>query len=183
MTGEMKSSVNQGEVKRVEAQVRPEIERRFLVARLPDDYETYPNKPLKTGYLSTDEGIDDRIRQDGPTFERTTKSGTGRSKIEQTVALTEEEFIELWSQIEVGKDETRYFIPVEGGTAELKWLHGDRDEDKGEVEVEFETQADADNFKAPDWFGREITDDDVYTSKSLAVKGYPEEARLIGQEQ
>jgi CYTH domain-containing protein len=158
---------------------RQEVERRFLVATMPVDYDKFPHKELKTGYLSIGDGIEDRIRQDGPVFERITKSGKGLKQIEapSITPLTEDEFNELWQQIVVGKSETRYFIPVEGGIAELKTMHG-RDEGKGEVEVEFESEETAKAFNPAVWFGKEITDDDTYTSKNLAPNGYPEEAAL-----
>jgi len=125
------------------------------------------------------DGVEDRIRQDGQTFERIIKKGKGlkREEIPQPIPLTKAEFNELWKNIISEKSETRYFIPVDGGTAELKMLHG-RDEGKGEVEVEFKSIKKAKNFKPPDWFGKEVTEDEQYTSESLATNGYPEEARL-----
>jgi adenylate cyclase len=155
-----------------------EIERRYLVAKIPYGYQEYPHEDIKTGYFKSDEGVDIRIRQKGEIFFTDVKKGTGRNRPEgDPILLTHEEFEELWAQIAVGKSETRYYIPVRGGIAELKCMHV-RDERRGEVEVEFDTKEEAESFEPPEWFGREITDDQNYTSEALKETGYPPEARL-----
>jgi CYTH domain-containing protein len=41
------------------------------------------------------------------------------------------------------------------------------------AEVEFESEAAADEFEPPDWFGPEVTDDPRYANRALAVDGVP----------
>lgn len=43
------------------------------------------------------------------------------------------------------------------------------------VEVEFEDEADAERFEAPEWFGREVTDDPAYTNAMLAFGSWKKE--------
>ena len=42
-----------------------------------------------------------------------------------------------------------------------------------DVEVEFGSERDAAAFVPPPWFDREVTDDDRYANRSLAVNGRP----------
>src|SRR3712207_6653427 len=41
------------------------------------------------------------------------------------------------------------------------------------VSVEFATQGDADSFLPPVWFGTEVTSDDSYTNRMIAIVGRP----------
>ena len=49
-----------------------EIERKYLVAKLPDQLETYPCRLLEQGYLNTNPVV--RIRRDNEKYELTYKS-------------------------------------------------------------------------------------------------------------
>jgi adenylate cyclase len=42
------------------------------------------------------------------------------------------------------------------------------------VEVEFKTEEESDQFVIPNWFGKEVTDDEKYKNKNLAMSGKPE---------
>jgi len=67
---------------------------------------------------------------------------------------------------------TRYFIPLGDLTVELDVYEGDLD---GLVtaEVEFPDEASALAFDAPDWLGRDVTEDPRYGNRVLAVDGIP----------
>jgi CYTH domain-containing protein len=43
------------------------------------------------------------------------------------------------------------------------------------AEVEFDSEADADRFEPPAWFGREVTGEVKYSNVNLAVDGLPPE--------
>ena len=43
------------------------------------------------------------------------------------------------------------------------------------VEVEFSSEQESDGFQIPDWFGPEITGDQRYRNRELAVHGLPRE--------
>jgi adenylate cyclase len=85
-------------------------------------------------------------------------------------------FDELWPITErrrLRKD--RHRVPLDGGlTAEVDLYRG-RLEGFRVVEVEFDEDHDPDAFEPPDWFGREVTDDNRYTNSSLARFGWPAE--------
>ena len=65
-------------------------------------------------------------------------------------------------------EKTRYYIPFGEHTIELDVYEGRH---KGLVvaEVKFENEEDAHNFKAPNWFGKEITYDKSYKNMMLAI--------------
>ena len=67
---------------------------------------------------------------------------------------------------------TRYFIALGDLTVELDVYEGDLD---GLVtaEVEFPDEDAARAFVAPDWLGRDVTDDKRYGNRVLAVEGLP----------
>ena len=64
-------------------------------------------------------------------------------------------------------------ISVSGLTAELDLYDGSL-EGHQLVEVEFDDDDAADDFEPPDWFGREVTEDNRYTNSSLARYGWPD---------
>jgi len=67
----------------------------------------------------------------------------------------------------------RYFVPLEGGlTAEVDVYDGELD---GLVtgEVEFPDADAALAFEAPEWLGRDVTEDPRYANQKLAVDGIP----------
>jgi CYTH domain-containing protein len=41
------------------------------------------------------------------------------------------------------------------------------------AEVEFDSDAAADSFEPPEWFGDEVTGDDRYLNETLAIQGRP----------
>ena len=45
------------------------------------------------------------------------------------------------------------------------------------AEIEFSTDVESDNFRCPEWFGEEVTEDERYKNWSLALNGIPSEDR------
>ena len=146
-----------------------EIERKFLVRKLPDDLATYPSTEISQGYLvSTDEGLQVRLRKKADQYTLTYKRGIGNVREEREVALTAEQFSTLWPATE-GKRliKTRYEIPLGHRVVEID-LYGGRHEGLVVAEVEFEDEASAINFEAPDWLGDDVTGDPRYSNQLLA---------------
>ena len=153
-----------------------EIERRFLVGRLPDDLPT-PTR-IEQAYLTT-EPIAVRVRRrTGDDVEArilTIKAGTGLSRTEIERDLTDDEFDALWDQpTELRIEKRRHELDLGSGhTAELDLFDGDL-AGRRIVEVEFPDEQAAAAFDPPDWFGHEVTDDARYSNAALARYGWPE---------
>lgn len=92
--------------------------------------------------------------------------------------LTKSEYEELLDVGHIDKEEvitkTYYKIPIDGG---YKLTVGTVDEGKPDQfsygEIEFETVEEAKEFKAPAWFGEEVTED-----KSFKMKNYWKRTRI-----
>jgi CYTH domain-containing protein len=146
-----------------------EIERKFLVRKLPADLTTYPTNEIAQGYLvSMDDGLQVRLRKTGQRYSLTYKLGTGNVREEREVELTEEQFDALWPATE-GKRlvKTRHEIPLGERTVEIDHYH-DRHEGLVVAEVEFDDEEAAKNFQPPDWLGDDVTGNPRYSNQLLA---------------
>jgi adenylate cyclase len=154
-----------------------EIERKFLVKEVPENIDSYPSEEISQGYLSvTDNGTEIRLRKKGQGYFLTVKRGKGMKRHETEIQLLEKQFDVLWPQTEgmrVGKKRIR--IPTENVVIELDIYSGTLEGLKT-AEVEFETQDEADAFTPPSWLDREITQDERYKNKNLALDGFPSES-------
>ena len=149
-----------------------ERERRFLVVSLPEPLPI-PNRVVQA-YLTTGPASVRVRRIDGDRHVLTIKTGSGRNRVEIERDLEADEFEALWdAATELRIEKRRHRIDLGGGlTAELDLYDGNL-EGRRLVEVEFGDDAAADAFVAPDWFGREVTDDNRYSNSSLARFGWP----------
>ena len=155
-----------------------EIERKYLVASLPEDLESYPHVEIEQCYLCTSPTV--RVRRMGDVYILTVKekvvsgqwsvaSGGPIVNREEEFALSAESYERLKSKCE-GRPvlKTRYKIPLEGGlTAELDIFHGAH-EGLRLVEVEFPDTAAANAFTPPAWFGEDVSADRRYRNSWLA---------------
>ena len=150
-----------------------EIERKFLVPKLPGDLARHPAHKIEQGYLAlTPEGVEVRVRRKGGKCFLTVKHGPGLSRIEVELPLEAKDFDALWPLTE-GKRlfKTRHEIPWhDGRTIELD-VYADRLEGLWVAEVEFDDEASAQAFEPPKFFGREITGDPEYRNEKLAREG------------
>lgn len=150
-----------------------ERERTFRVASAPPPGET---RPLRQAYLAIDGDVAVRVRADGDERWLTVKGGRGRTRTEVERLLTPEQFDELWplaGERTVEKERTR--VPLDGGlVAEVDTFHG-RHEGLRVVEVEFASEADADAFVPPPWFGEDVTDEPWASNAWLATHGLPDD--------
>ena len=146
-----------------------EIERKFLVRKLPTDLTAYSSAEIAQGYLvSLDNGLQVRLRKSGERYSLTYKRGTGNVREEREVELTAEQFNALWPATE-GKRllKTRYEIPLGERTVEIDIYH-DRHEGLVVAEVEFDDEETAKNFQPPDWLGDDVTGHPRYSNQLLA---------------
>src|ERR1700750_1980073 len=146
-----------------------EIERKFLVLKLPGDLTSYRSNEISQGYLvSLDDGTQVRLRKKGDKYSLTFKRGTGNVREEREVELTATQFDALWPATE-GKRlvKTRYEIPLGQRVVEIDVYH-ERHEGLVVAEVEFDDEGTAKDFQPPDWLGDDVTGDPRYSNQLLA---------------
>jgi|ERR1700731_136372 len=146
-----------------------EIERKFLLRKLPDDLTSRPHTEISQGYLvSTDEGLQVRLRKKNGQYSLTFKRGVGNVREEREIELTAAQFNALWPATE-GKRlvKTRYEIPFGDRVIEID-VYGGRHEGLVVAEVEFDEEDDAKKFQTPDWLGDDVTGDPRYSNQLLA---------------
>ncbi|MGD0198846.1 MAG: adenylate cyclase [Solirubrobacteraceae bacterium] len=152
-----------------------EIERTFLIEEDPP-LEPVEIQHVVQGYIAIDgDGTEVRIRRrEGATTLTIKSADAGRTRLEEEIDLEELRFERLWP-LTVGRRiaKDRCLFPLPGGlTAELD-VHIGALAGLRVVEVEFDSEEDSDRFQIPDWFGREITGDQRYRNRELAVHGLP----------
>ncbi len=161
-------------VERCETRIRQEIERKYLVARLPDDLSDYESNEIRQGYLKPDENDREvRVRQKGDKYYKTEKIGHGLERAENEKEISQEEFEELWLQTASKIEKTRYEIPVDGGVVELDVYHGDL-EGHAVAEIELVGTDVKVDLTSLDWLGQEVTGENQYLNAELATNGWPE---------
>jgi len=153
-----------------------EIELKFLVREIPENIETHPAAEISQGYLAiSDDGTEVRLRNIEQAYFLTVKSGKGIRRHEREIGVSKEQFEQLWPMTE-GKrvQKKRYTIATTGYTFELDIYHGALEGLKT-AEVEFKTQDEARSFKLPSWLDKDVTMDERYKNKNLALHGLPDD--------
>lgn len=142
-----------------------EIERKYLVKTLPENYTSYPCRQLEQGYLCKEPVV--RIRQDNDTYELTYKSKDLLAREEYNMPLTKEAYEHLKGKVD-GKliTKKRYMIPYGEYMIELDVFEGTLAPLKF-AEVEFDSIEEAEDFTAPDWFGEDVTFEVKYKNSNL----------------
>jgi adenylate cyclase len=154
-----------------QSQHNREIERKFLVKRLPDKLKQSRCLIIEQGYLATESaGRQVRLRKAGSTASLTFKVGRGSHREEREIKLSPKQFAALWPGT-AGRRlrKARYEIPWDKVTIEIDIYRG-RHTGLVVAEVEFPNSASCRRFKAPWWFGREVTGEKRYSNVRLALK-------------
>ena len=152
-----------------------EIERKFLIVNPPQDYDKCPSKDIIQGYIIITDDTEVRLRKTGEAFFITVKTGEGLIRNETEIEITPEQFEKLWPLTESWRiEKKRYEINHEEYTIELDFYSGNL-ADLVVAEVEFRSEEESSSFIPPGWFGREITEDEGFKNKNLALKGIPED--------
>lgn len=152
-----------------------EIERKYLIASIPEDLNDYPHVEIEQGYLCTSPTL--RIRRMGDAYiltvkERRQEATTAIVNREEEFLLSQQSFLSLRDKCE-GRlvCKTRYRVPLgDGHVAEVDIFHGSH-EGLRIVEVEFASTEEADRFVPPAWFGDEVSDDPRYRNSYMAIHG------------
>lgn len=145
-----------------------EIERKFLVKKLPDDLAQYACRRIRQAYVCTDPVI--RVRQKDEDYILTVKGEGFLEREEFELPLSREQFKRLLAKSEgqsISKD--RYCIPFGKYTIELD-IFAPPFAPLVLAEVEFESVEAANAFVPPDWFGEEVTHENEYTNAAISRK-------------
>src|SRR5438552_14908516 len=148
-----------------------EIERKFLVKELPPGLNRFRSYPIAQGYLAAESGGRHvRLRKKGKTASLTFKVGSGAHREERAIKLSAKQLTGLWPA-SVGRRlyKVRYEMPWKNLLIEIDIY---RRKHRGLVvaEVEFPNRTACRKFKAPAWFGREVTGNKRYSNVRLATE-------------
>lgn len=151
-----------------------EIERKFLTKNIPFDITAYPYKQISQAYISFSPTI--RIRRSDDAYILTVKGKGHLAREEFELPLTKEAYDRLFEKTEgTPVVKKRYLVPVEGGyTAEVDLYEGELT-GLMTTEVEFPSMEAAESFAAPDWFGKDVSEEKAYKNTSLSLYGMPKE--------
>lgn len=160
-----------------------EIERKFIIKNLPEDYKNYPSHHIEQAYLNISPVV--RVRKEDDRYYLTYKGKGMLAREEYNLDLNEEAYLHLRSKADghvISK--RRYLIPLknplfkEGGatppedytlTIELDVF------DKPFAplllaEVEFGSREAAESFLPPAWFGEDVTYNAEYHNSNLSKR-------------
>ena len=143
-----------------------EIERKYLIDRLPTNLDCFPSRHIQQGYLCTSPVI--RIRKDGEHFVLTYKSSGLLAREEYNLPLTKEAYRHLLPKADgILIEKNRFCIPLAGGlTIELDVFEG-KLAPLVLAEVEFPDKESALSFSPPPWFGKDVTFSGEYQNSRL----------------
>ncbi len=153
-----------------EGKLPMEIERKYLINRLPDHLERFTCLQIEQGYLCTDPVV--RIRRQNDSYYLTYKGSGLMVREEHNLPLTKESYLHMRPKVDgIIIAKKRYLIPYKDKlTIELDIFEGELD---GLIlaEVEFESEEDAKRFLPPDWFGEDVTFSNRYHNSVLSRYG------------
>lgn len=144
-----------------------EIERKFLIKKLPDNLSSYKARKIEQAYLCTDPVV--RVRRDNDDYYLTYKSKGMIVREEYNLPLTKEAYGHLLAKADGNIiTKTRYEIPEKDNlTIELDVFEGKFD---GLLlaEVEFASEEEALGYIPPEWFGEDVSNSTKYHNSTLS---------------
>ncbi|MBD2872747.1 CYTH domain-containing protein [Paenibacillus arenilitoris] len=154
-----------------------EIERKFLLAEEPailigkQGLKVLSEQRIEQTYLAIDESQEIRVRRivdlagGGVTYTHTFKLGNGLSREEVEYSISEGIYGQLTQAFG--------YVPLTKNRITAEWESKIVEIDVYDqiklavLEVEFESEEAANNFAAPDWFGRDISLERQYSNKKV----------------
>ena len=144
-----------------------EIERKFLIKKLPDNLTSYKARKIEQAYLCTDPVV--TVRRDNDDYYLTYKSKGMIVREEYNFPLTKEAYGHLLAKADGNIiTKTRYEIPEKDNlTIELDVFEGKFD---GLLlaEVEFASEEEALGYIPPEWFGEDVSNSTKYHNSTLS---------------
>jgi len=162
-----------------------EIEKKYLVSRLPEQLERYPAARISQCYISRDpvirlraskqlgyEGENERIPEEETVYVLTVKGRGLTVRTEYELPLLKEQYENLLPKAEEGSvEKVRHRVGLKNDlTAELDIFEG-RLAGLMLVEVEFESIKEMQEFVPPSWFGADVSSDERYHNSNLSRPG------------
>lgn len=147
-----------------------EIERKFLILtdKMPiTRILTYPHRTLEQAYLCTSPVV--RVRREDDAYYLTYKNGGTLAHEEYNLPLDEASYTHLLAKADGNIiRKKRYLLPLSDSlTAELD-IFEEAFEGLLLAEVEFPSVKAAHSFRAPEWFGEEVTYDKRYHNSYMS---------------
>lgn len=154
-----------------------EIERKFLVASLPEGLSDLPSAEIEQSYLDFGDGEEPErrirrlVKENETVFFYTEKGKGDFSREEEEYEISEYTYLRLGElSVSATVKKVRHYVNLgDGLTAELD-IYGGELSGLMTVEVEFPSLDGSKKFVPPAWFGEEITYDAKYRNKNLAKK-------------
>lgn len=159
------------------------MEKTYLAKELPKNLKDCDSKEIIDIYIpkaSVHPSL--RLRKNGDKFEMTKKepikAGDASIQLEQTIVLTEEEFVVL-ADVEGKKThKIRYYYDYAGRAAEID-VFQDRLSGLVLVDVEFENETEKDSFEMPDFCLADITQESFTAGGMICGKSYDDIAEKL----
>ncbi len=145
-----------------------EIERKFLIKKLPANLGSYPFHIIEQAYLCTDPVV--RVRRQDDEYYMTYKGKGLLAREEFNLPLNQSAYDHLKGKADGNIiSKTRYLIPDPDGihTIELD-VFDDPFAPLVLAEVEFESIETANAYRMPDWFKEDVTDDPAYHNSNMS---------------
>ncbi len=146
-----------------------EIERKFLIRKLPRGLERFRHEEIAQGYLTIGRDRSHvRLRRKGRVCTLTFKRGSAAGREEREIRLNRAQFEVLWPATAGARlTKTRYDVPWKKSIVEIDIYHG-WNEGLVVAEVEFPDEISCRRFAPPAWLGAEITGGGRYSNPRLA---------------
>jgi adenylate cyclase len=151
-----------------------EIERKFLISKLPENLHQYPFHELEQAYLCTDPVV--RIRRSDDSYYLTYKSRGLLAREEANLPLHAEGYAHLLTKADgTVIRKKRYLLPLPKGYPSQLVIELDVFEAPFQglvlAEVEFSSEEQALAFTPPAWFGQDVTFSKKYHNSRLSCLG------------
>lgn len=147
-----------------------EIERKYLIKKLPDNLAEYESHLIEQAYLCTDPTI--RVRKSDDDYYMTYKGRGLLERMEYNLPLNKDAYEKLVKKAEGNIiSKRRYVIPIDGSDLKIELdVFDDPFAPLIMAEVEFGSVEESEGFIPPDWFDKEVTEDPAYHNSNMAMR-------------
>jgi CYTH domain-containing protein len=145
-----------------------EIERKFLLKKIPKDIEIVKSFEIEQFYICRAEDVIVRVRKYENFYNIGLKKGSGVVRLEKEIEISKQDFENLKQFAPANKirkirhivEYGKFIIEIDEFLDNLQGLFY--------AEVEFSSQSEAEKFIPPEWFGKDVSNDKRYTNAYLS---------------